>query len=191
MYRTGTVGGQVVAEPLALVVSLLALTGVTVLPAAMYAPVQERQLHPALVAAAAGVTLDLAAKATGTASTVDDRELLERIVSGRRALGRWRDGYPDLAMQRLDELRDYATRICGGTRLYGVVRWMDFMSAPSNVELSGEEGVMDAAQTALFHMTALAYAAPPIVSFRRAPSLQYFRVQGALEVRNFGHGHTA
>lgn len=187
VYRTGTVGAHLVVDPRALVTALLALAGVPALPAAMYAPVLERQLHPALVAAAAGVTLDLVSKALGTPSPVDDRELLERIAAGRRALGRWRAGYPELALHRLDQMRDCTARICGGTRLNGVVRWMDSMSAPVQPEVSSAAGADLAAQYALCDMTFLAYAAPPIVSQRREPSLQYFRVQGALEVRNFGH----
>ena len=97
VYRTGCVGTQAIIEPRALVCALLALAGVPELPAVMFRPVQECQLHPALVAAAAGVTLDLAAKALNATSMVDDRELLARIVGGRRALGPSRAAYPALA----------------------------------------------------------------------------------------------
>lgn len=187
VYRTGCVGTQAIIEPRALVCALLALAGVPELPAVMFRPVQECQLHPALVAAAAGVTLDLAAKALNATSMVDDRELLARIVGGRRALGPSRAAYPALAMERLEQMRECTARICGGTRLNGVVRWSDMHTAAVELSSSAAVDLRTAATIALHGMTLLAYASPPIFSLRRAPSLAFFRIKGGLEVRNFGH----
>ena len=187
VYRTGTVGLQVVVEPRTLVSTLLTNAGLPVLPSSTYQPVQTTQLHPALVAAAAGITLVLVAKVLGTPSTVDDGDLHQRIVGGRRALGSWRSGYPELALGRLEQLRDCTAQLIGGTRLNGIARWMQHMQALAAVDAAPAIDPHAAVKALVFNMMVLAFAAPPIVSFRRAPSLEYFRVQGSLEIRHFGH----
>lgn len=187
VYRTGSVGAHAIVAPRALVERLLAQSGVPVLPEAVYQPVLQRQLHPALIAAAAGVTINLAAKAMRESSVVDDAELLARLVGGRRALGPWRAGYPELALQRLEQLREWTARIIGGTRLYGLVRWHGTPQPTSALDSTPDTAVRAVASVALFEFMVLAYAAPPIVSFRRAPSLSYFQVSGGMEIRNFGH----
>ena len=185
VYRTGSVGAETMIEPRNVVCGLLALAGVSALSASMLRPVAGVQLHPALIAAAAGITLDLASTALHMQTTVDDRELHALLVQGRGALHATRVHYSELATERLSQLREYTARVCGKTRLNGVVRWQEQEPVATATPMSVAADAHAAAQAALFSMSLLAYAAPPIVSFRRAPSLTYFRVHGRLQVRDF------
>ena len=178
--RTRAVGVLGHACPLfALTLPLRAL-GQTQLPASLFTADDDRHLHPAVVAAGAHATCELVAAKLGIAPPGCDEGLFARLPRGRRALGTAHAQWTEMALHRLQWMVQFLELVCGGTRLHGLVRWVP------NLGERSENRDSDAAAQSVMQNLLLAYASPPIVTLRRAPSLEYYRASGVMIFRNFG-----
>jgi len=187
VYLTGNVGALSEILPRELLRRTLLLVGVPELSASMYRAPGSVHLHPALVAAAAHATLELAARAVGESLPARDAELFARLAEGRRSLGSVRAAYIDAAIELLVRVRGYVLQLCGGTSFTGVVRWSEGLHSSARHSAPRSDFVLRVeAARAVRHMTLVAHATPPIVSTRREPSLEYFRTTGVLQLRDFG-----
>lgn len=184
VYVTAGVGALGELHPLDVVCRPLVLVGVPEIAMGMYRAADRVHLHPALVAAAAQATLELAARAVGETPPARDARLFARLQGGRGALGTGQVGYIDLARDLLVRVSGYGLQLGGGTRFNGVVRWNS--ASPVIQDPPSEFDVQEEATRAVRGMTLIAHASPPIISLQRAPSLEFFRHSGSLQLRNFG-----
>jgi hypothetical protein len=178
--RTRAVGVLAHACPLLALTLPLRALGQTQLPASLFTAGDARHLHPAVVAAGAHATCELVATKLGIAAPGCDEGLFARLPRGRRALGAPLARWTEMALHRLQWMVQFVELVSGGTRFHGLVRWV-----PNAGERPENRG-SDAAVQSVMHHLMLAFASPPIVTLRRAPSLEYYRASGVMIFRNFG-----
>ncbi len=178
--KTRTVGLLTHACPHIAITLPLRAAGHNRLPASLLTAHDGLHLHPAVVAAAAHATCELLARKAGIAVPGGDEGLFERLPRGQRALGAAHSRWTEMALHRLEWMTRYMREVTGGNFVHGLVRWV---SSPG--ESAGIPGRDPIAQSLMQHLV-LAFSSPPIVTPRRAPSLEYYRASGVMVLRGFG-----
>lgn len=179
--KTQAVGYIAHASPTLAISLPLRAVGQHRLPASLFTAYDGLHLHPALVAAAAHATCQLAAAKIDVAAPGSDEGAFALLAKGKRALGAPHAHWTEMALHRLAWMADVARRVVGGTRVHGLVRWV---ANPGASLLQTPAGEPDS--RALIHHLVLAFSSPPISTLRRAPSLEYYRAEGVMMLRLFG-----
>lgn len=186
VYRTGAVGTELRISPVHTVQLALLSAGVPQLPDSTFTAHDRVHLHPDVVVAGVHATLELIAQSNGAPLPLRDADLFERLSGGRQALGAASARCTEMALAMLAEVHRSCASFGEGTRFHGVSRWDPVRHEPDVSALHPEDDVRGQARLASLCMTMLGWAAPPLVSHRRTPSLEYFRTDGTLRLRSFG-----
>lgn len=178
--KTSAVGLLTHACPHFAITLPLRAMGHNQLPTSLLTAHDGLQLHPAVVAAAAHATCELVAAKVGLAMPGGDEGLFARLPRGQRALGAAHSRWTEMALNRLEWMMRYMREVTGGNCVHGLVRWVT--NSGKRWDAPGEDPI---AQSLMQHLV-LAFSSPPIVSLRRAPSLEYYRASGVMVLRDFG-----
>ena len=186
VYRTGAVGTELRVSPVHTVRRALRSAGVLEVADRTFIAYDRVHLHPAVVVAGMQATLELIAQSHGAPLPPRESDLFERLADGRRALGAASTRWTEMALAMLEAAHRSCTSFGEGTRFHGVSRWDPVRYEPDIATMQTADDLRDEARAALLCMTLLGWAAPPLVSHRRSPSLEYFRTEGTLRLRSFG-----
>lgn len=182
---TGSVGRVSHCVPSHTITWLLAELGLRVSPAQLIDSRHPRHIATAYVALAVGAALRMATVKGRLTCNPDDAPLLADLRAGGHGAAASDTHHADLALERLASLPAHTQRLLDGTRFFGIVQWIDRAARHDATPATrGATGRVRAAN-AVLELSAIAFASPPILSMRRAPSLEYFRVEGALVLRQF------
>ena len=182
---TGAVGTLMHCRPSHTITWLLADAGLHIGDTRLIGRREVSAIHPAFIAVAVGAAMRIVTAALSLPCDIDDAELMLTVRSGRRRRDQSFATCAELALQRLATLSSHVQPLFGEMHFHGIAEWVTRTPTIGVDPLTRGVTLRGRARDAVIELMLVAYASPPIISLRRAPSLEYFRTGGVVVLRSF------